>query len=561
MNIIITIHKKIIGNYSNTMNSSLFANTSTEGQKESEDEKFTVNYTKYSEKNFHRWIESLLTHRQIKSIQTFRSGVTDKEEDLELIPIKERLPHLGDIDMKLINKVPKRETKIMHLLKIGFYGLLSFPFSFETKSVIPYDQINHYYKDVITVLSDSLNKNVLKYTEDVESLHGTIMDPKIIPIQGPFIQIMEYDEVEKLYVIDFMYLKDYEYRKTLKRIPFKAYYKPNEEKTMDLVKFEYLKITEQGPVIKKLRPPFTMNIYRHINSSMIAKKTIIYHLFITHLEVSQSFSYCVRKFLSQSNPLKTYLMHFADGTLRVNAIYIQQLLAAYGSAFAAFPFTRKSFNGLCKNVADSFSTNPSQYRKIINPLTDKTYHQLKRDGVKTLTQDDACNLFGIIEKNVNLALDELDFLLKDYVDEMKEFETEMRKNCRLYYETDSLRDILTMAIYVGSVYHEIVGNMIANYYPNPQFVSASMVEGENQTDENPGISESSFFNTMTILFGANVGGKMLMDIEYLTNNQIKNILYQMVSDLTKFEETINQGEIVSVAIRVLPSRLESGVQV
>ncbi len=528
----------------------------------SEDEIFTVDYTRFSERNFQRWIESMLAHRQIKSIQTSRSGITDKEIDLELIPIKDKLPHLGDIDIKLINKVPCNEIMIMHLIKIGFYGILSIPFTFETKSIIPYKEFEHYYKDVISVLSKSLNKNVLGYSEDVRSLSGTIMDPMTIPIQGPFIQIMEYDEKEKMYVIDFMYLKDYEYRKTFKRAPFKAYYLPNENKTMDLVKFEYLKLTPYGPKIKTFRAPFSMNIYRHINSAMIAKNTIVYHLFITHLEVSQSFSYCVRKCLSESNLLKIYLMHFADGTLRVNSIYIQQLLAAHGSAFTAFPFTRNSFNALCKNIAESFNTDPSQYRKILNPLTDQTYDQLKKDGVKTLTQDDACNLFKIIENNVCLILDELDFSLRNYVDEIKIFESEMRKNCRLYNELDTLKDMLTMAIYVGSVYHEIVGNMIANYYPNPQYVPAAIVENsEDDPINDEGISESSFFSTMTILFGANVKGKMLMDIEYVTNTQIKYVLEQLIDNLTQCEETIKKQEIISDAIRLLPSRLESGVQV
>lgn len=541
---------------------------SGQSRNQTEDEKFTVDYTKFSERDFQRWIESVLINRQIHSIETFRSGITGKENDLELVPINNSLPHIGNIDIKLINKIPSDEIKLLHLMKIGFYGLLSLPFSFETKHIIPYKDLDHYYKNVITVLSRSLNKNTLEYSEDVESLYGTIMDPRTIPIQGPFIQIMEYDEVEKMYVIDFSYLKDYEYRKTLKKIPFRAYYLPSKQtqydgtKILELVKFEYEIQTSHRPKIKKLRQGFTMNIYRHINSSMAAKNTIIYHLFITHLEVSQTFSYCVRKFLSESNLLKTYLMHFADGTLRVNAIYIKQLLSESGSAFTAFPFTRKSFNMLCSNVADSFNTDPSQYRKILNPWTDQTYHRLKKDGVRVLTQDDACNLFKIIEKNVSLAFDELDFSLGDYVDEIKEFETQMRKNCRLYNDSDTLKDMLTMAIYIGSVYHEIVGNQIASYYPNPQYVPGSIVDNQKESDESTGcVSESSFFSTMAILFAANVKGKMLMDIKYLKDHPTRGIFDHLIHDLKEYEEMILRQEIISDAIRIYPSKLEAGVQV
>lgn len=524
---------------------------------QTEDEKFVVDYTKFSETNIYRWIEIMLL-KEYHSIKVFRSELTDKEDDLELISINQILPHLGDLKMKLINKIPESETNILQMIKIGFYGLFIPPFSFETKSIILYKDLDYYYNDVIPQLSKELNKNIMEYHEDVNFLTNTPLDPHLILIQGPLIQILEYDDVEKMYVIDFMYLKDYEYRTNLKKIPFKAYYLPNNMKTLDLVKFEYLASTPGGHYkIKKITKGFTMNIFRHINSAMCAKKTIVHNLLITRMEVCQNFAYCVKKYLSKSNLLKIYLLHFIDQTLRTNSMYCKYLLAESGPMIAGFPFTRDSFNTLCGKTADSFSTDPLKYRKILNPLSDSTYHQLKKDGVMTLQQDDAVNIFKLIEKNVSLFLEMMD---NKHTDEIKEFESELRKNCRLYLESDTLKDILTMCIYCGSVQHEIAEKLTTNYYQNPHYIPSCIIDNSVQeiAETSYGVSENGYYNMMKILFISNIKGKLLMDIEYITNCIVKQTLCQLVNDLMNYEKVIKKQKI-NLAFRLTPSRLETGI--
>lgn len=535
-----------------------------------EDQAIVVDFKKYSKKKFTRYMEAKITHDELQAIRIKRTSVTDKETSLQLEPIKNKIAVLGDLDMKLINTVPFTEIDIEELGKLGVFTVLGIPFPFTSRHIIPYADLDNYYNNVISTISRGLNKYLVPYTENSDELKGTPVDPKTIPIQGPFIQILEYDPIKCEYYVDFMFLKNIEHRQNLRKLPLKAFYQPNDQGTMDLTRVECL----DGDVMKTILPPFSMEIHRQINSCMASKNTLLYHVMITHLEVAQSFAYCVRKYLSKNNPMKEYLLHFINGTLRVSSIFIPALLAKSGPAYTSFPYTRNGFNTLLSDITKTFKTDPLRYRKILNPTTDQTYIQLKKDGVKAVTQDDACEIYRIIEKNVDHVLKFMKELrfgsrytiaeLDTFDAEMIQLEAEFKTNCRLLVPGDSLKDILTFALYVGSVTHEIVGNLISDYFINGTYISGSVVDDSKITKPSKqvtGVSESSFFNSMSLLFASIVKGNMLMDIEYVANPDIKQILGKMVNELAAYETVIKNQEITSDAYRVYPSRLEAGVEV
>lgn len=539
-------------------------------QTNSEDDNSIVDFKKYSNRNFSRHMNAKITGNQLEAIRIKRTEVTEKDVNLSLVPIGNKIAVLGDLDMKLINTVPLNEIDLKELGTLGVYKILGIPFSFATRRIIPYDQMDDYYNNVISTISTKLNKRFIEYTENLNDLNGTPVDPKTIPIQGPFIQIIEYDVERKEYYADFMFLKDIEYRKNLQKMPLKAFYQPNDQNTLDLVRVEWIDVDD----IKTILPPFSMEIHRQINSCMAALNTLSYHVMVTHLEVAQSFAYCVRKFLSERNPLKEYLLHFINGTLRVSSIFIPALLAKDGPAYTAFPYTRNGFNKVLNDITETFKISPMKYRKILNPTTDPTYLQLKKDNVKVVTQDDACEIYKIIKNNVEQFLEFMNDLkqcekyskneLNEFFEEMKTLELEFKNNCRLLVPEDSLKDILTFALYVGSVTHEIVENLISDYFIHGAYISGTVVDKTkitNPSNQIAGVSESAFFSAMGLLFASIVKGNMLMDIEYVENPDVKNILQNMVTDLAAYENVIKGQNIISDAYRVYPSHLEAGVEV
>lgn len=569
-------YKKIIVSNSNTTmgstNGKVVGQSTDKTVDLTEDLALVVNFKRYSNKNLKRYMEAKIKHKELKAIRVMRTSVSDKEAHLNLEPISIKIPHFGSMDMKLINTLPCGEIDVNELGKLGVYSVLGRPFSFTSRNIIPFTELNHYYNNIITTLSRQINKELLPITENISELHGTCMDPKTIPIQGPFIQILEYDPEEKEYYFDFMHLKNIEHRDNLKKMPLKAFYVPNKHRTLDLIRVEAL---ENDKTIV-MHPPFSMDIHRHINSMLASQNTLTYHVIITHLEVAQSFAYCVRKFLSRDNPLKEYLLHFTNGTLRVNNIFIPVLLAKNGPAHSAFPYTRKGFNDFFEDVVTNFKTNPSKYRRLLDPTNDKTYLQLKSDNVNTVTQDDACEIYKILAKNVDdmlLYIKNLkDNQIKKYsVDDLSRFDHEMltlekefKQNCRLILPDDSFKDMLVFALYVGTVTHEIVGNLISDYFINGTYITGTIVDSSkiiNSANQITGLSENSYYNAMNLLTASDIKGNMLMDIDYIENLDIKHILSKMCKNLEAYEEIIKSQNITSAMYRLYPSRLEAGVQV
>jgi hypothetical protein len=275
--------------------------------------------------------------------------------------------------------------------------------------------------------------------------HRPLNDIEYYIQHGAYVNTIDYIE-DSYYVIDSLHMANYEMKPDT-MVPALKCYMTKENGNLVISKFLYqdkevCRKDEQFELCKRL-------LYVYLFTYSQIKE----HLITTHTRVGQTFSYAMRKFVSNSNPLKQFLWNFCFSTLSVNKTNVPFLYDKDTFLFKFLPFT---IDGLTKYTTDVFD------KCIARSIVPTRDFDLESNGIREMNA-----YFHTYRKYIAKFYKTDDSEIQMVVDYL-------RSNVPEYRDMSPL-NILASAVYVHSVLHEVKGtnvrDMVLNGYSAPTSLS------------------------------------------------------------------------------------------